>query len=186
MRTRSHSAKKLQVSKYWKPLYCLHNLRLAQSPGITWDNLSIEISPGKTCASSCRRKPNADNAVFSVPASRARSKARQRWAVWESMRVVGVSKGNTYAVAVRHPPKCWSGPSKIVEYILCGVYRKNFTAEGTTYCQSDKYCFFSIWILWSPFSIGIFTPPPVWESHSLWLLMQFWRRYSPGLDAQAA
>ena len=132
----------MQVSKYWKPLYCLHNMTLAQSPHITWDNLSIEISPGKTCASFCRRKPNADNAVFSVPASRARSKARQRWAVWESMRVVGVSKGNTYAVAVRHPPKCWSGPSKIVEYILFGVYRQNFTAKGTTYCQSDQHCFF--------------------------------------------
>ena len=80
-------------------------MTLAQSPHITWDNLSIEISPGKTCASFCRRKPNADNAVFSVLASRARSKVRQRWAVWESMRVVGVSKGNTHAAAVRHRQK---------------------------------------------------------------------------------
>ena len=175
----------MQVSKYWKPLYCLHNMTLAQSPHITWDNLSIEISPGKTCASFCRRKPNADNAVYSVPASRARSKARQRWAVWESMRVVGVSKGNTYAVAVRHPLKCSSGPSQISEYILFGVDRKKFTAEGTTYGQSDKYCFlFDLNSLISIQHRNI--NPGVWEDHSLWLLMQFWRRYSPGLDAQAA
>ena len=51
---------------------------------------SIDISPGKTGASSCRKRPNADNAVFSVPASRARNKARKRSALWESMRVVGV------------------------------------------------------------------------------------------------
>ena len=175
----------MQVSKYWKPLYCLHNMTLAQSPHITWDNLSIEISPGKTCASFCRRKPNADNAVFSVPASWARSKVRQRWAVRESMRVVGVFKKTHMqqrSAIVKHGnqglPRFW-----YTYYMVCTDRNPGQWAQPMV--NQTNIVFFSIWILWFPFSLGSLIPG-VFEDYLLWLSMQFWRRYSSGPDAQAA
>ncbi len=149
MRIVAHRAKDAAGSQVLRTfLFYLTTWNKHHNPDITWANPSIDIAPGKTGVSSCRKRLNADNAVFSLLASWTRNVVRTPLALWESMRVVGVVKGNTYAVASRVHTKMLIRVFQDIGINIMWCVPNPIYSRVNNLLPMRQILMFLVWIIW--------------------------------------